>query len=95
MLNELLTNAWKHAFADGQGGKLRVSLALNGEEVALEVADDGPGLPAGFAISETSSLGLKLAEALAAQLRGTLTFVGSGCGTTFKVVFPPSRRSRV
>jgi len=87
MLNELLTNAWKHAFADGRGGYLRVRLAANGEVVTLEVADDGPGLPPGFVISENSSLGLRLAQALASQLRGTFSYGSDGHGTTFRAEF--------
>jgi two-component sensor histidine kinase len=94
MLNELVTNAWKHAFAGGRGGSLRVSLALHDGSVMLEVGDDGPGLPPGFSISEASSLGLRLAQALSSQLGGTLTFESGGSGTTFKAVFPADRSAR-
>jgi two-component sensor histidine kinase len=94
MLNELLTNAWKHAFGDAKGSTLHISLVSHEGEVTLEVGDDGPGLPAGFSITETSSLGLRLAEALASQLRGELFYDSSGHGTTFRVVFPQYRSSR-
>jgi two-component sensor histidine kinase len=94
LLNELVTNAWKHAFNTGKGRSLRIALALHEGEVALEVGDDGPGLPDGFSISEASSLGLRLAQALASQLHGALTFASNADGTTFSVVFPQDRSSR-
>jgi len=86
LLNELVTNAFKHAFRDRADGMLRVTLRMESGQAALEVEDDGPGLPEGFAVSESSSLGLRLACVLAEQLGGSLAW-GSGSGAHFTVRF--------
>jgi two-component sensor histidine kinase len=93
MLNELVTNAWKHAFGHGEGGILRIRLASVDGSVSLEVSDDGPGLPADFAISESSSLGLRLAQALSLQLGGSLAWTSDAAGTAFRAVFPVNRKT--
>ena len=73
ILNEFLTNSLKYAFRDGRSGEILVSLSTDtGDRITLRVADDGPGLPAGFDWSKTSSLGLRIAAILARQLKGTL-----------------------
>jgi two-component sensor histidine kinase len=86
MLNELVTNACKHAFGGRRGGSLHVRLRITECNARLEVLDDGPGLPAGFSISESSSLGLRLAHSLAQQLHGALAW-DEGPGTRFIATF--------
>ncbi len=86
MLNELVTNAYKHAFGSKGGGSLWVTLRIDDGVATLEVLDDGPGLPVGFSISEGSSLGLRLAQGLAEQLRGSLSW-DEGPGARFIVKF--------
>ncbi len=71
IINELFTNACKHAF-DASGGTITVSLIHEGEEVVLTVADDGRGV-SGHHDTTDNSLGLKLLHALVIhQLRGTV-----------------------
>ncbi len=71
IINELFTNAYKHAF-DASGGTITISLIRDGEEVILAVGDDGRGLSQDHDASGTS-LGLKLLHALILhQLRGTV-----------------------
>ena len=81
LVAELVGNTLKHAFPGQRGGEVCVSLRRgNGEEgekgekagVTLCVADDGVGLPAGFDITQSLSMGLQLASSLATQLGGTL-----------------------
>lgn len=75
LLTELLSNTLKHAFPDGSGGEVCVSLqALPGEtgQCQLRVEDDGIGLPADFCLRQQASLGLQLVQNLAAQLNGSL-----------------------
>ncbi len=87
LVNELLSNAFKHAFPDGRRGEVRVALCvLPGDEVLLTVGDDGVGLPAGIAPGRTTSLGLKLAPLLAGQFQGRLT-IRAGPGTRFELRF--------
>jgi two-component sensor histidine kinase len=88
ILNELITNALKYAFAGAGRGSLWIDLrALPGQNVELSVRDDGPGLPADLDIHKASSLGLQLVTGLTAQLRGTVE-VAREHGAEFKIVFP-------
>lgn len=87
LLNELVTNACKHAFAGGGHGNLLVRSRVDAGFLTLSVRDDGPGLPPGFAIDSGSSLGLRLVDALAKQLGGALSWT-TGPGAEFCVRFP-------
>ena len=87
LVNELVTNSLKHGLSGGRHGKVEISLTQNGELVMLEVRDHGPGLPPGFSIAQSRGLGLRLADALAAQLGGELRWE-SGEGARFFVEFP-------
>jgi two-component sensor histidine kinase len=85
VLAELLQNAVEHAFPDvadeedgappGQPvGHIQVHLLNDLVSLTLEVADDGSGLPEGFDIDETQSLGLSIVRDLVrSQLDGTIT----------------------
>ncbi len=87
LVNELLSNALKHAFPGGRRGAVRVALrALAGGEALLAVGDDGVGLPEGIAPGETATLWLKLAPLLARQIEGTLILCG-GPGTRYELRF--------
>ena len=93
IVNELLSNAFKYAFANGRPGTVAVALGPDPEaetgRYQLSVRDDGPGLPANFAISKASSLGLRLVRSLARQLGGTLSLPApGGPGAEFVVSFP-------
>jgi PAS domain S-box-containing protein len=88
LVNELLTNCLKHAFPLGRGGEVRIALQLAAEgQVRLQVSDTGPGLPAGFDVSRSQSLGLQLVSDLTRQLRGTLEIGPPGQGASFTVTF--------
>jgi len=88
ILNELITNALKHAFPAGRNGTIRVELArADTGRLRLAVADDGIGFPEGFNIREQKSLGLRLIGTLAKQLDASLTSHGSG-GAAFELTFP-------
>jgi two-component sensor histidine kinase len=85
VLNELLSNSLKHAFRDGRKGVIRVSFARTGsEDVELAVADDGVGLPAGFRVEESLSLGLQVVRTLTHQL-GAELHVDGEAGATFRL----------
>jgi two-component sensor histidine kinase len=93
MLNELLSNALKHAFPGGQPGAVAVTLhqAPPGTCV-LTIRDNGVGLPEGLDIGRTDSLGLQLVSLLIEQLGGSLTLEPGG-GTSFRLTFPLPRSS--
>lgn len=88
ILNELLTNALKHAFVGGRSGTIRVELARQGADgIRLVVADDGRGLPPGFDVGKSPTLGLQLVATLAAQLDGKV-YASAGPGARFELGFP-------
>ena len=71
ILTELVTNAAKHAFAEGAAGAIRVQLKADGAGgLPLLVADDGPGRPPGFSAADSRGLGMRIALALTQQLGG-------------------------
>jgi PAS domain S-box-containing protein len=87
ILNELISNALKHAFPTGAGA-IRVELRqLAGGRVLLGVSDDGVGLPANFDPARSASLGMHLVVALAEQLGGRLE-IESPPGAAFRINFP-------
>ena len=92
VVNELLTNAFKHAFANRKEGKIEVSLSASEEGVvSLIVSDDGVGLPESFDINATKTLGLRMVKILVeGQLDGKLAVIRD-MGTTFKVDFAVAR----
>lgn len=90
IINELVSNALKHAFPAERSGKITVELNFSeGQGLVLRVHDDGVGLPSGLDPENTSTLGLQLVFNLAGQLEGYLTVDRSeGTGTAFSLVFP-------
>jgi two-component sensor histidine kinase len=76
VLNELLQNAVDHAFPAGRGvgeGRVRVTLAREGGDLVVEVADNGVGLPSDFDLKESSGLGLSIVHTLVtSELGGSL-----------------------
>jgi predicted ATPase/two-component sensor histidine kinase len=92
IINELVSNALKHAFPDGRGGCVRVELGLIDEaRCRLAVADDGVGITPDFSVDKADSLGLQLVHDLTQQLHGTLELSRDG-GTTCSIVFSANGR---
>jgi PAS domain S-box-containing protein len=88
ILNELLTNAMKHAFPEDRGGTICVTLKRNGpDRVRLTVSDNGIGMQASDA-EIASSVGLQLVSTLSEQLDGRMQIAGRGDGTSVTVEFP-------
>jgi two-component sensor histidine kinase len=97
VLTELLQNAVEHAFG-GSGGTLDVQASRVGVDgdagLHLVVADDGAGLPAGFALEVSPRLGLQIVQTLIGELDGTLVLrdhPGGGTEAVLDVPVPASR----
>ncbi len=87
ILNELFSNALKHAFNGRKKGKVTVSLdEENKRTVRLCVRDDGIGLPPGLDWKKSRSLGLRIVRTLVRQLRASIQ-VASADGAEFMVTF--------
>lgn len=89
LLNEFVTNATKHAFADRDGGNIFITLEeQSGKHLTLVVRDDGCGLPAGVELTNGKSLGMRIMNSLAMQLGGDLSWDELRQGTAARLVFP-------
>lgn len=88
ILNELVTNSFKHGFIDQDEGTLWVTLENVSDRLKLTVADDGVGLPEDFDINQLQSLGLRLISTLCSQLEGEYEFQDRNPGTKFVLSFP-------
>lgn len=86
ILNELITNAIKYAYPDGKG-EITVRLWNEEDQVFLQVADKGVGMPAEAREHHGQSLGMQLIPMLTKQLRGHVEYA-SGPGTTIDIHFP-------
>ena len=90
ILNELVTNAIKHAFVDHEDPKITISLLSGETEVELTVQDNGIGMPPEPSRPESSSLGLTLVHVLAEQIDARVEIVSDG-GSTVRLTIPVSR----
>lgn len=91
LLNELVSNACKHAFPNGETGRIKVLLKQTDEWVHLMVQDSGVGLSPDFDFARSESLGLTIVRLLVAQLGGHLS-LRNGNGTCVEVQFLASGR---
>jgi PAS domain S-box-containing protein len=90
--NELLSNALKHAFPNGRTGRIQVQLETGSDGwVAIDIRDDGIGLPKTFDMERNDTLGLHLVRGLVQQLDGTLNVERRNIGAAFRVAFPAER----
>jgi PAS domain S-box-containing protein len=88
IMNELVSNAAKHAFSARRGGRLQVRLGEAENGLLLRIQDDGPGLPAGFDLERSANVGLEVVRSLVERdLDGKLTLDGTA-GLSAEVWFP-------
>jgi two-component sensor histidine kinase len=95
ILNELISNAFKHGVKGAQNGpngqngasRVLVRLEMQGGAVQMSVYNKGNSLPEDFDLATTDSLGLYLVKLLARQLEGAVS-VCRERGTTFTLCFP-------
>jgi PAS domain S-box-containing protein len=97
IVNELVTNALKYAFRSERNGELHVRFHSDesGEKrkYALSVRDNGVGIPEGFDLNKTRTLGAQIINSLAAQLDGTVEVVSLEPGTDFRVTLKEKQSS--
>jgi two-component sensor histidine kinase len=87
IVNELVTNALKHAFPNERNGTVKVFLNCVQGTCTLAVEDNGVGLPDGFDWAHPKSLGLQLVRVLTTQLDGVVSIEGHS-GTRCEISFP-------
>jgi two-component sensor histidine kinase len=87
ILNELITNSFKHAFTGMSKGIISISMETAASAYTLRYYDSGSGLPESVFNAGSGSLGLYLVKRLSKQLKGTATYK-FGAGSTFTIIFP-------
>ncbi|MDZ7717181.1 MAG: histidine kinase dimerization/phosphoacceptor domain -containing protein [Balneolaceae bacterium] len=88
LINELVVNAYKHAFRKQDSGKIKLDLQNKGDLVFLRISDNGSGLDEDFNPSEENSLGMTLVNTLIGQLEGSIKSYNDD-GATFEISFHP------
>jgi len=87
IVNELVSNSFKHAFPDGRSGEVYIELSSNDEGYRLVVSDNGIGFNGDLNIKDSKSLGFRLIDTLVKQIDGKLSFEtneGFKCEIHFK-----------
>ena len=88
IINELISNALKYAFIEGQTGEVTINFQSSDRgKLILVVSDNGIGLPENFDWQKTESLGLQIVQALTNQLQGEIEIERNN-GTEFRITFP-------
>ena len=84
IVNELVINAFKYAFHEGQSGEVRISLTPNEDKLNLTIEDNGVGLPAEFSVDKSEQFGLNLVQSLAQKLKAKID-INSDQGTRIQL----------
>lgn len=90
VLNEVLTNAVKHGFADGRSGVLEIAAKLDDDKAHIIIRDDGPGLDGPF--PGPGGLGSTLIKRLSRQVGAEVEWGNAEPGTRVKITFGVERQ---
>jgi len=87
IVNELISNALKHAFPKGRSGSLGLDLhKVAGDGYVLRVKDDGVGFPETLDFRKTETLGMQIVSTLVSQIDGSIDLAREK-GTEFTIHF--------
>ncbi|GEM_PF-5515097 len=87
IVNELISNVYKHAFPKGKSGEIKVLIEKNEKNVTVQVSDNGIGFSSQIDFQNTTTLGIQLVHALTKQLGGEIKLDNTH-GTTITLIFP-------
>lgn len=85
--NELINNAFKHAFNNHDDGKIVITLKRKGRDTVLSILDTGGTLPDDFSVVDQTSLGMTLIKTLTKQLEGKVEAKSGEKETEFRIIF--------
>ncbi len=88
IMNELATNAIKHAFPGDRKGFIEIRSRKDSDSIRLSVRDDGVSLPPDFKPSEVHSLGMTIITDLTHQIDGELKLIQKDRIKTFELILP-------
>ncbi len=87
ILNELLSNALKHAFPGERKGEIVIDFRIKDDNNIITFSDNGVGLPEAVTFDHPKTLGMQLLKGLTHQLDGTISVDRTG-GTKYTIIFP-------
>ena len=88
LINELITNSFKHAFTDRDSGRIMLVIHMAEPNVFdLLYSDNGVGIPLDKIQDDGTTLGVSLIESLADQINGRMTVEGDDLGTRYHIRF--------
>lgn len=87
IVNEIVSNSFKHAFQEGEGGKIELSCDCNDERFILFIKDDGAGIPDDVNMDSPSTFGLELIQMLTGQLNGSIE-IKNAPGASYELTVP-------
>ncbi|HET8865937.1 MAG TPA: PAS domain-containing protein, partial [Gracilimonas sp.] len=87
IVNEVITNAYKHAFKGTKDNRLSFDLSENENSIHIEIKDNGVGLPDDKIMETKNSLGFHLIEVLCGQIDGVKEYKNGKKGTIFTLTF--------
>ncbi|MBL8000554.1 MAG: HAMP domain-containing protein [Flavobacteriales bacterium] len=91
ILNELITNSFKHAFKGRSGGNIELAIhRVDGGDIDLQYRDDGVGIPQEKLLNDGATLGVSLIESLVEQLNGFFTVDSDATGTRYHIRIKPA-----
>ncbi len=89
IVNELVSNSFKHAFVDKNNGVLEVYLkSEDNEMIILTIKDNGIGLPESIDVANPNTIGIRLLTVLVSQIEGKMDILRQG-GTEIRISFEP------
>lgn len=87
IVNEVMTNIFKHAFKGRKKGKVSIHLKrMMDKRIRIEIKDNGVGLPGNLEERKSESLGLTLMDSLSEQLSTDYCLTSSAKGTHFSMI---------
>lgn len=87
IVNELVSNAYEFAFEGRERGIITVEIKANQDEVILSVKDDGIGLPEGFELENSPTLGTTLVLSYSEQIKSEIDIKTGENGTEYQLKF--------
>ncbi len=88
IINEIISNSFKHAFPKTHKGEIKIGLTTKGKEnVLLTLSDNGVGLPPDFDVEKADSLGMRLIYVLGKEQLGGDFKIDSKNGTEYQIIF--------
>ncbi|SDF69963.1 sensor histidine kinase [Sporolituus thermophilus] len=91
VINELIQNALEHGFVGRREGLIGVDIAARDDSYQIEIYDNGIGLPPGFNVQTTGSLGLQIVRTLVETDLGGTFQLFSNNGTHARITIPRMR----